>query len=216
MDPIFIPIGNACSIAYQLQQHMLRKTAYPFDWLRINRLSNVTSIINAKFEGFTDFKQCNTTTSFPLLETDDFNSDAPRRTFKATNKFGAISYHDFSSDKPFNDQLESINQKYQRRIDRFYQTLQSSDHIIFIRDELNPNKLTEDEILEFIQAIKRINENLRFSIRIICHKSLPDFQISNVTFIHDTNEFEIWTRPNVDWPSVFNLSADEKRSPSSE
>jgi hypothetical protein len=216
MNPIFIPIGDSCSVARQLELYDLRRFAFPFDWLRIKRLSTITKIINNKFEGFADFKQCNETTSFPFLETDDFNPDAPKRTFKATNRYGVLSFHDFSSDKPFIDQLPSIQQKYQRRIDRFYETLRSSDQIIFIRDELNPDKLTEDDVKEFIRVIKQINPNLQFSIRIVCHKSLPNIQIPTVSLIHDTNEFEIWTRPNVNWPTVFNVSTDERRSPSDE
>jgi hypothetical protein len=76
---------------------------------------------------------------------------------------------------------------------------------MFIRDELQPNKLTKEEIVDFIQCIKKINPDLVFVIKIICHKTLIDINLPNVIIITDQKEFGNWTRPNIDWSDIFSM-----------
>ena len=56
MSKIFIPLGNSCSIAYNLKLLKLRTCAFPFDWVRIANFNNVTKLIQNKFYGFLDSK----------------------------------------------------------------------------------------------------------------------------------------------------------------
>ena len=215
-DVAFIPIGDACGISYQLQKYGLRRYALPFDWLKIKRLSDITKIINNNFSDFTDFRKDGTSTCFPYLNTDNFDSDGLKQTFKAVNSYGVISYHDFTSNIDFEEQISNIKEKYNRRINRFYEIIRSNKKIVFIRDEGNPKQSMNNDIIEFIGTIKKINESINFNIIIICRKNIPNIKIPNVTIIHDKNEFIDWTRPNIDWESIFNFSKDEKIYPSDE
>lgn len=206
-EPIFVPIGNSCSIAYQLQKNNLRQFAFPFDWTRVKKLSTITKIINSKFEGYCDFIQINNVTSYPLLNNEEFDdtADASKETTRAKNKYNVFSFHDFSSKMPFDEQLNEVKEKYWRRINRFYNCLGVTNRkIIFVRDELEPDKLKEEDILNFINCITNINKDLDFEIRIICHKPKKNqINLKNVKMILDLNEFANWMRPNVDWSQVF-------------
>ncbi len=202
---IFIPIGNSCSIAYQLQKHGLRKTAYPFDWLKIKRLKTITYIIDNMFNGFTDFTELDRTTKYPLIKDDILDETEKNGTIKAINGYNIVSCHDFSSLIPFEEQNDEIKKKYQRRINRFYDVLlNGKQKIIFVRDETC--KITKDEIMDFMVCIRKINPKLDFKIRIICRKDTCDFEIKPneiLEIIHDTKEYGDWKRPNVEWLNVF-------------
>lgn len=47
-----IPLGNNCSIAYQLQKLNLRVTRYPFDWMRYKKVDQLIACLENKFQGF--------------------------------------------------------------------------------------------------------------------------------------------------------------------
>ena len=203
--PIFIPIGGACSIAYQLHKHNLRQTAYPFDWLKIKRLKTISHIIENKFDGFADFTEIDRSTKYPLIKNDMLDESSNNNcTIRAKNRYNIISCHDFSSNLLFEDQVDDIKQKYLRRISRFYDAIKSNRQVIFVRDETC--KIKKDDIIEFIRCIKSINPNLDFKIRIVCRKDTCKFEVipnQIVEIIYDFEEYGDWKRNNVEWLNIF-------------
>jgi hypothetical protein len=208
---IFVPIGNSCSVAYQLQKLNLRTGAFPFDWVRIKKLSTIAQIIRNDFDNYGYFELIKGVDQYPILDNDQFNDSGEKKTFSAKNNYGALSFHDFSSLKSFDPQEELVEEKYTRRIKRFYNCIKSNSKIIFVRDEHQPNKLKVGEVEEFIDEINSINPNIDFQIRIVCHNKDNKHskhmgyleEIKKVVIINDTSEFDDWRRPNVDWKKFF-------------
>ncbi len=185
-----IPLGSTCGIAYQLQTKHKRQYALPFDWLRIDKLEDITSCMEADFKDFvTSAKPINNTTlsrsdKFPLSDSKNDNfpttttntTTTPTPTYGQTviNKYNMKFYHDFTQED-ISTQLEAINLKYKRRITRFIELIKESQdvkdvkEVIFIRDELKPKKnISVDMIENFVQTVKnKYNNNKDLKIRFI-------------------------------------------------
>lgn len=190
----FISIGSDCSTAYQLNKYGLRTAAYPFDHVRIKKLSTICDIINKQFAGYVDFevkskKNCYQYTSDIITDIKSTN-----KTIILKNEYGVIFPHDCSH----TEQIPSIIEKYRRRIDRFM-SLAHKD-IIFIWYE--PIKIKMTDIDSFISIINRINPKLVWILVIIC-RDIPMNSYKNVKFIIDDKEYIDWTRSNLDWSNIF-------------
>lgn len=197
----YISIGSSCSIAYQLQQHNLKNCAYPFDWIRTNRLSYINELLNNNFEDFDKIEYVKDSIKFPLI--DDTFTNQLTKTIVCKNKYSTF-YHDFTDINNISIQYE----KYIRRIDRLYNIIKSDKYICFIRDELKPNNLSIDDIINFDITVKNINPNIKYKLIIILHNSKyiidENMICSNVQIIYDNSLFEHWTRPNIDWTNILN------------
>ena len=206
---VYISLGSTCSVAIQGQKLNQRVQAYPFDWQRTDDLDNISDAIENKFDGYiSSVIKKNDSNKFPYM-TDDVFPQTNNSTIKSIimqNKYGIKFYHDFSSDISVDD----VNQKYQRRIIRFYDTIKSTNKVFFIRDELKPKKISSDRIDRFMSLITKINPNCQFQMILIIHNpekkalDILNYKNNNVTILNDTCEFGDWTRPNVDWKNIFN------------
>lgn len=201
----FIPLGSSCSVAYQLQQLNVRQCAYPFDWLRVELLDNITNVLKNNFDEFvTSCQETSVSNNFPISTDDQFpnSNDKTQNSIIMKNKYEMKFYHDFN-DKT---SLKEVDEKYKRRIERFYKIIKETNKVCFIRDELKTNKITDCMIREFIEEIKKINPLIQVKIIIIIHN--PKNQIiklnsdDRITIINDTKEFGDWIRPNVDWKNL--------------
>jgi len=111
-----ISLGYFCSVASELERLGLRDGSYPFDWL-ISDFCGVMACIDNKFEGFLDYK---------LLK-----QSSKVRTKYINTLYNIEFIHDFSEYKPLAKQLEKVQQKYARRIERFYK--RASEPTLFVR-----------------------------------------------------------------------------------
>lgn len=138
MDTIYIPLGNDCSIAYQLNKLNLRTVALPFDWILTPSLFNVTTCLDENFSKFFDNLKVKNQCNFSLL---DFNwNETPSNTIRIVNHYGFHFVHDFTS----LDDLGDVKEKYYRRIDRFNEIYNNQNiKKIFVRygktQEINLN-----------------------------------------------------------------------------
>ena len=192
---IYIPLGNSCSIAYNLRLLDLRNLAFPFDWVRVTNLNNITTLLENEFEDFLNLD------TFQFKEiSDKFEINGRNKSYVYSNNYCTF-YHEFD------DYIEKINtdtflEKYNRRINRFLDCIKSKNHITFIREEYGKVKLCK--INKFIKAIQIMNPTLKFKLIIITNnKNLED--IDNVTFYYSDKSIIDWTRPEIDWANVFNL-----------
>lgn len=202
----FISLGSTCSIAYQLQQLKLRHCAYPFDWLRVDSLDDITIALKNNFADFvTSCQKVTETDKFPISTDDKFpeNNTNKEISLIMKNKYNMKFYHDFDE----KTLVEQVNEKYQRRINRFYDFIKDHKNVCFVRDELKMNKINDKMINDFITEVKKINPLINIKIIIVLHnpKNQPIKLHSNdsLNVINDTNEFGDWIRPNVDWKNIF-------------
>lgn len=148
----FISLGYFCSIALELEKMGLRSTSSPFDWCKSD-FEGVIKAIEDKFDYFLDYDQ--------LLQ----SQDDPDHYFNAAYKIWF--FHDFDKYRPLNSQIENVQAKYTRRIERFYKNIKNPT--LFIRyisnEELTADgKSVELEYIEkhigsIISLLKSFNEN---------------------------------------------------------
>lgn len=196
MSTIYIPLGSACGLAYQLQNKGLRICSFPFDWLRIDNLRQISNCLKDKFNQFLELKTVDESTKFPVFDDDQFPIEYnPEMSIIKENIYGMKFYHDFKK----STQLSDVYIKYKRRIDRFYEALLNANSIVFIRDELKPNKLSSQDILEFINVIKsicKIGIELVIVINNPRNKIYPvhNIELDNVRIINDVSKYQNWQR----------------------
>ena len=195
MSKIFIPLGNSCSIAYNLKLLKLRTCAFPFDWVRISNFNNVTKLIQNKFYGFLDSK------NFKFKEfSDKFIVNGKKGSYIYSNDYCSF-YHEFSKLIEKSD-FNFFKEKYSRRIKRFFEFMNSSNEIIFIREEFG--KVNMSKIDNFINTINEIYPDLNYKLIIITNQKL-NFSHKNLKFYYSDVRVTDWKRPELDWIQIFNL-----------
>jgi len=112
----YISLGYFCSIAIELERLGLRAESAPFDWL----ISDFKGVLLAMEEHFADW-----------LEYDFLVQNRANRAYYMNTKYHVQFYHDFDKYTPLAKQLPMVQDKYNRRIQRFYQTI--SEPTLFIR-----------------------------------------------------------------------------------
>jgi hypothetical protein len=186
---ILISLGHDCCVAYQLQKFGLRSMSLPFDWIRLN-LTNLEHILNNNFQFFTDDKylikdNIDHLNKFPLLDENWKDTNNTKNLIVSNTYYNIKFYHDFDSEKDFEEQIINFKIKYSRRIDRFNKICKdSSIKKTFIRICKNPK---EKEILENILCEYCGNDN--FYLKIIIQDNKQKFQS--------------WKKEELDWNSIF-------------
>lgn len=112
----YISLGYFCSIAMELEKLGLRSESSPFDWL----ISDFEGVIYAIRNHFEDFLN-------PKYLAQNSHNHAHYKNVK----YGLQFFHDFNPYQPLQDQLPSVQNKYNRRIQRFYKSI--TEPTLFIR-----------------------------------------------------------------------------------
>jgi hypothetical protein len=100
---MIISLGSDCSVSNEMQIHNYRQCSLPFDW--ITTRGGISKLVSTKFEFF-----------------------LPNVTHNSGDYFNSLTNVIFS-----HDQFPEDNEKYTRRINRFYNILESTPSIIFVR-----------------------------------------------------------------------------------
>lgn len=148
----FISLGYFCSVALELERMGLRSTSSPFDWF----ISDFKGVIFALEKHFDDF-----------LNYDNLSQNRDSHQFYRDDKYKIAFFHEFNQYQPLSKQLPKVKEKYERRIERFYENiLEPTLFIRYISDE----KVTktgksieldwiENNYDEIIHLIKSFNEH---------------------------------------------------------
>lgn len=149
---MFISIGNACDVKYNIDNFTGCKETYFFDWLltdmgSVNQILGTTNIDNILF--FTNV------IDNPKIPTHGSNS---RIMIKS------LSYCESIHDIPFSYNYSHIHdfiEKYKRRYRRIIDTILTNKSVIYF---IRKGKITPDEKNIFIKNIKNINANCNFKL----------------------------------------------------
>lgn len=134
-----ISLGFFCSVASELERTGIRDSSYPFDWLISGDFHSVLSLIENHFDGFAERQ--NLYQEFNISPAYYFN--------KVCN---VHFYHDISPYQSLDRQYDAFRAKYLRRIERFYEAIQSPT--IFVRYCANREEL--DYIFEHQEEIRTL------------------------------------------------------------
>lgn len=144
---LVISIGEDCACTSYLRRCNLQNCSYPFDWLtKANFMTRIDLIVN-------DFQR--------FLEMEDLVSIEKKRDTYNGRRFDLYEntynkfhfYHDFPIGVPLEKSFDDINKKYQRRIKRLYDKIETSESILFVW--LSHSKLhNNEEIISGYQKLK--------------------------------------------------------------
>ncbi len=151
----YISLGYFCSVAMELEKLGLRTESSPFDWV-ISDFEGVMSAIENQFVDFFKYEYMS----------QNMNS---RECYKNT-KYNIKFFHDFDKYKPLKEQLPGVQEKYKRRINRFYQSIKEPTLFIrYISDEEKENGISKellyiernyDKILSVLKSYNEKNDIL--------------------------------------------------------
>ncbi len=160
-----ISLGEVCTTAAALEVFELRNAAYPFDWL----ISRYESFCNVLKQDFKDFLN----PEYLTIRSDNRG---------IINKYGLVFLHDFptihyvgdpQTELPINENilnpnwinfLSDVQQKYDRRIQRFRDACLSDKKIYFIR---HGGVKSRDEACVIRDILKTTYPNLDFTLVIV-------------------------------------------------
>jgi hypothetical protein len=132
--PIYIPLGNTCAIAYQLNKYGLRTMPLPFDWCKID-IKQLNNILDNEFNKFEDLTVVKFSEKHKLLD-NDFGS------YILKNKYNIIFAHELYIINSYN--ITSLQNNIKKRIKNFYNLKSYKIRFIIhnsIVDNYNLNKL---------------------------------------------------------------------------
>jgi hypothetical protein len=131
-------LGTDCACALYMNRFKLRRVSGPFDWLTHALFQTRMELILTHFQDFLNGKD------MKFLEKDPnvLNDDAHDYYENGVTDF--YFYHDFTADVPLEVQIQAVQSKYNRRIQRFYQQIQTHNRVLLVW--LAHNQETPDDL----------------------------------------------------------------------
>ena len=193
---LFISIGGACDVKYNIAKHIGNMHTLFFDWLMVDT-DSVSNVIGTK-----DIDE--------LLKFDNIiqNKKNPVNQGHATIDIKSLTFCQSIHDVPekFIDQhIKIFIDRYKRRYHRIIKYIKKNKHTIYF---IRKGSISEEEKNKFINTIKDINPKCNFKLVSLKNEkvetdskyfvpvNLDDYQISPI----DKNN---WTSSYYDWKKIF-------------
>ena len=175
-----ISLGFFCGPAQEIKSIGLRNASYPFDWI----ISNFESVLLLLKNNFKDFLK----EEFLII---DKTEKELKETYVIKNtKYDIKFFHDFKKGYSIYEQLPEIKEKYNRRIQRLYKTIEKSTLFIrYIKDEEELFYIIHnlEDIKKFIKSF-----NLNNDIIFICNNDLNDkVSNQNIYWVEKDNNYSV-------------------------
>lgn len=146
----FISLGYFCEVAKDLELLGLHNTSSPFDWVISDFEKNII-LINNKFNNF-------------MLK-NNLEQSINDRNHYCDVKYNFYFFHDFSQFKSLDKQYDIVHEKYERRINRFFENITKPTLFVrYISDELKNStgkakelRYIEDNYDYIINTLKKYN-----------------------------------------------------------
>ena len=198
MTSKYISLGNDCTIAMILAHLNKKQATLPLDWVVCKDFETCINLIDSRFKYFID-------DSSLIIKGDnsrdailsDFIYSYSHNHYKGMkelnffiNKKINIEYpHDFKSKKITNEMYSQVKNKYNRRIERFYNILKGSNYLvqfIFYYPDLN-----NDNLKKFEKILYKINPKMKYNLNIITHNKLISKKYKSIFHI-DKKLDKLW------------------------
>lgn len=168
---LIISIGRDCGCTTYLRDNNLQIMSYPFDWLTNASLSTRLSLILNDFENFINIDDL-TIINDKVERAENYHYD-----YYENCKNGIYFYHDFPAGSPLTESYPVVEEKYKRRIKRFYNDIDANQQVLFVWYSHFGRDLDNKELLNFSKQI-----NSKFG------KEIDFFIIDND---HQVNNYQI-------------------------
>ena len=123
---LIVSIGEDCACSSYLRRCKLQDFSYPFDWLTKAPFENRLNLI---LNNFSDFMQKENL--YPLEKPKTGNVDK-KCDYWEDKKYDFYFYHDFPIGEPFETAYYKVKEKFDRRINRLYEQISTSQNILFV------------------------------------------------------------------------------------
>lgn len=171
---LILPIGCGCPTAISLEKCRMRFVSCPFDWILIPSVTTAAELLTQRIEG--------------LFELEDLVSEEENATCRVvTNRrWKWLSVHDFPKDKTLEEGREIVMQKFQRRISRLLERLDSGCSVLLYRLDypLEKTMTSEDELKAGLEQIKAAFPESDFSL-LYLHNN-PELSYETRKEVHHT------------------------------
>lgn len=167
-----ISLVHFCSPAQEIERIGFRECSSPFDWLISSDFEMIMVLIENNFDDFLNKEY--------LYQ----SNDNPSYYYNSICK--VWFYHDFNEYEPLDEQLTIVQEKYKRRIDKFYRNIIEST--LFIRYISDGNELLfiENNIKKILSGLQNFNK--KNQILFILNNNLKSNKIKLYVVKPDQND----------------------------
>lgn len=197
-----IPLGNNCSVAYQMNKLKVRNTAYPFDWCS-STLQKLINVLDNDFDEFISSISINKKSynHLPLVYLDDDNTKLNIDNIANIDNINNINYSYVLSNKynlqfaheVLKNDVNDFKQKLERRINRFKNCINP----IFLR--LENKKINLENYKKLINTFNKLFNNYKI---IVLTTQIIDFEFTKLKFIKINDQFYDWKYNNINWKDI--------------
>lgn len=194
--PVVVSIGPNCQVADTLRKFDIRKQAFPFDWLLTFDIEAATRAIDSYFLYWLDpqFLQYNHSHISNHYYNAHFNHDFPP--LNSAQNIDSVEEVDLYVapviDPNFLTYLPSVTRKYDRRIQRLYDLLQSNESIMFMCTHTSPQAA-----LQFVNMIETKFPNLNFTLVVVNSSNFNQSELFNSMYTYQDVQVIDWNIPHV-------------------
>lgn len=202
-QPIVISLGSDCQGTVYKREYQLREAAYPFDLV-------VTEDFESVIHAISD--ECKNWLTPAYLEYRDNNILNTLYRISFVHDFPFVDNHyktsesDYTSsgiiEPEYKSYLSAAAKKYRRRIGRFFEVLNSTNPVIFIRTNTTPTAARR-----FVEMMKQKYPNLPFILVVVCTSKLVNMnwnieRVKNFYAVDKDLSFPWWWGHKT-WQMVF-------------
>lgn len=202
----YVSLGSDCAIAHQLAKHSLRQVAYPFDNVKVPKITNLLAVLNDDFQHYCDFTPVSTKSCYQHLDDDETVNEivSSNSTVVLQNPYGIVFPHDCSSTQweNFDETKSIIVDRYNRRTERFRNLNEKGENVIFIWYE--QRKVSNVDIMKLEAFFENKYPKLVWNLIVIC-RNFCKFTSNRVQYVCDDSEFGNWSKPNLEWATIFGM-----------
>jgi len=193
---VYISIGNACTVKYQIDKHKEKKETLFFDWL-MTSMDSVIEVLSCK-----DISKILHFDNIVRDEKDPYHGVMTRIVIKSLHF--CVSIHDVGI--LYNDKhIHEFIDKYTRRFNRIIQYIQSDEKIYFLRT----GAVDDHHRKQFIETVLAINPKCNFALIIIDNDKNNEEQI--IKYEHclhlklniEKPQVSDWTEEYFNWGKIF-------------
>ena len=160
-----ISLGHFCGTASELERVGLRGASYPFDWV----ISDLDGVLSLMENGFKEF-----------LEVRYMQQSATNRSLFHNTKYDIQFFHDFDKYTPMVQQIDSVREKYDRRIARLYRSIKEPTLFVrYVSDQQEGEYLSnsKDHVNEILLGPNSNNSLLLVANRGISLRGFDDIYV---------------------------------------
>lgn len=183
--------GGACAVSVVIKREIYNNNKQTdfFDFL-ITSMKSINEILKGKLIDFEN--KCSSIGLVKFKNFDFLNSihDLDKKNISCIdfirNNLVPDNENQYSLEK-YPEMIMGLKEKYNRRYDRFIETIKSTNKIYFLRYCVNHKDINETDICEFFDLIKKINNNLDCRLILFTDNKFLEFPLkllSENKFIH--------------------------------